>query len=261
MWPGSIQEINNLSHDEKCAIYHTLIPDWVFTSYGVDRQDFSVQGVRVVHIRAPKGSHTVELTVFHEPGAVDPLLYLQMGDTFHSQLMVLLAIVNDPYSPRFNIDVDETGRPTNLGTEHRNIPEEIRALEAGFAPGQVRRGLRIFRTAIPMFENFVQHMGYDLFFIEPLFYHNAIIFERYGFVYSRGLQTMKHIHQEFQPGGTLHSKLKGDTPFRSLDAWQTITGRSWAIHDGILGHPFTGIQMYKRIHHDANIETFPGAQW
>jgi hypothetical protein len=134
-------------------------------------------------------------------------------------------------------------------------------MEAGLSPGQVCEGLRAFKKSLPHFEIFVEDMGHDLFMIEPLAYHNAIIFERYGFNYMRGLKDMKHIHQEFQPEGELHRKLTPDNIFRQPTAWKSIRGRSWAIHDGILGHPFTGFQMYKRVGINAGIETFPDAKW
>jgi len=134
-------------------------------------------------------------------------------------------------------------------------------LQAGLAPGQVRQGLRAFKQSIPHFEKFVKNMGHALFLIEPLAYHNAIVFERYGFNYIRGYSEMTRIHQEFQPGGSLHARLTADNPFRHPDAWKSIRGRSWAIHDGILGHPFTGFQMYKRVGIHAGINTFPHAEW
>jgi len=260
-WPGSIREINDLPREEKLAIYQTLIPDWVFSMFGIDPQDNTVRGTEVIHVRCPAGSTTVELSVYNVPESTEPVLYLHMGDTFTQQLIVLLVIVNNPTSPRFDIDADEQGRPNQLGTHHRNIPEELRAMDAGLAPGQVRRGLRVFRSAVPFFEQFVSRMGHELFFIEPLFYHNAITFERYGFSYSRGFQRMKTIHQEFLPGGSLHARLDGSTPFRQPDAWKTTSGRSWAIHDGILDEPLTNVQMYKRVGKRAGIETFPNARW
>jgi hypothetical protein len=261
VWPGSIREINDLPPDEKYAVYQTLIPDWVFPMFGINPEDNTVRGVPVVHKRCPAASSTVEISVHNAPESTEPVIYLHMGDTFNSQLIVLLVVINDPDSPRFNVDVDEYGQPNQLGTRRRNITEEIRAMQAGLAPGQVRRGLRIFRTAIPAFEAFVARMGHNLFLIEPLFYHNAITFERYGFAYSRGCQTMKAIHQRFLPDRDLHARLDGSTPFRQPDAWRTVKGRSWAIHDGILNEPFTDIQMYKRIGRNACVETFPGARW
>jgi hypothetical protein len=100
-----------------------------------------------------------------------------------------------------------------------------------------------------------------MFLIEPLAYHNAIMFERYGFGYIRGQRDMIQIHDEFQPGGMLHSKLSPEKSFRPPDAWKTVRGRSWAIHDGILGHPFTGFQMYKLIGRSLEVNTFPDAVW
>ncbi len=260
-WPNSIREINDLPLEKKHAIYQTLVPDWVFPMFGINPEDNTVRGTPVIHKRCPTGSSTVEISVYNIPESTEPVIYLHMGDTFNSQLIVLLVIVNDPASPRYDVDIDEYGQPNQLGTRKRNFQEEIRAMEAGLAPGQVRRGLRVFRTAVPVFEAFVAGMGHNLFLIEPLFYHNAITFERYGFAYSRGFQTMKLIHQGFLPGGALHARLDSSTPFRRPDAWQSVTGRSWAIHDGILDGPFSDIQMYKRIGQDAGIDTFPNALW
>jgi hypothetical protein len=259
-WPGTIREINDLPRPDKLAIYETLIPEWVFPHVGIDPgQD--IKETRVIQVRCPSGSNSVEISAYHALGARDPVLYLQMGDTFNSQLVVLLVIVNDPNSPRFDIDVDEHGNSTQLGTAGRNIPEELRAMQAGLGPGQVRRGMRIFRSGLPVFDDFVTCMGHDLYFIEPLFYHNAITSERYGFAYARGLQKMRAINDAFLPGGQLHAKLPGESPFRPPDAWRTVLGRSWAIHDGILGEPFTGVQMYKRAHRAASVDTFPHARW
>jgi hypothetical protein len=189
------------------------------------------------------------------------MLYLNMTDTFNQQLLVLLVVVNDLDTPRFNIDIDEHGNSTHLGTTGRNLVAEKAAMTAGLAPGQIRRGLRSFKQAVPIFERFVKNMNHDLFLIEPLAYHNAIVFERYGFSYIRGQREMTSIDREFRPGGELHAKLTNERDFRHQDAWKTIRGRSWAIHDGILGHPFTGFQMYKRIGIDAGVNTFPDAVW
>lgn len=260
-WPNAIRGINDLPRPQKLAIYRVLIPDWVYPMFGISPDDHTIRGTRVVHIRCPAGSSAVELSVYNAPESTEPALYLHMGDTFNNQLIVLLVVINDPRAPRFDVDVDEHGQSNQLATGRRNLTEELRAKECGLAPGQVRRGLRVFRTALPAFETFVANMGHDLFLIEPLFYHNAITFERYGFAYARGFQKMKTIHREFVPGGSLHARLDGSTPFRHPDAWQTITGRSWAIQDGILDGPFTDVQMYKQVGKHAGIETFPGAHW
>jgi hypothetical protein len=172
-----------------------------------------------------------------------------------------MFVVNDPDAPRFNTDVDPEGNRTHFGTVCRNLAAEEAAMKAGLAPGQVRHGLRIFKERGPAFEEFVAKMGHSMFLIEPLAYHNTIVFERYGFNYVRGHHEMENINEGFQPGGRFYEKLTPDNPFRQPDAWKTIRGRSWAIHDGILGYPFTGFQMYKRLGYHAGICTFPDAEW
>ena len=260
-WPGSIREINDLAQDRKYAIYQALIPHWVYPMFEINPDTVTFQDGTAVAIRCPSGSASVEITVYHAHETGDPALYLHMGDTFNSQLVVMMVMVNDPNSPRFNVDVDADGCPTQLGTLRRNIPEELRAMQAGLAPGQVRRGLRVFRSALPTFEQFVSAMGHQLFFIEPLFYHNAIAFERYGFAYSRGFQKMKTIHEAFSSDGLACAALDSSTQFRSLEMHRSVRGRSWAIHDGVIGDLFSGIQMYKRVGVDAHIESFPNALW
>lgn len=261
MYPSSIREINNLPEAEKIAIYRTLLPEWLFSSYIIDRETLTADGKKVVHFRCPEGSRAMEVTVRRRAADIDPVLYFNMADTFNHQLLVLLVVVNDPSAPRHNIDIDHEGNSTHLGTSSRNIEAELTAMESGLSPGQIRPGMRVFKQAVPVFEQFVTNMGHDMFFIEPMAYHNAIAFEKYGFNYLRGYKDMMSIHEEFQPGGELYRKLTPDNLFRLPDTWNHIRGRSWAIHDGILGHPFTGFQMYKRIGTHAGVNTFPNALW
>jgi len=257
IFPNSLREINNLHEDEKREIYGQLIPDWVYENYDIDRDDFIHDGHSLIHFVYPEGSRILEISIRRSASDRDPLMYLNMADTFNNQLLVLLVVMNDPDAPRFNTDIDTHGNRTNFGTTSRNIPAEIDAMRAGLAPGQIRKGIRAFKYSTPFFERFVQNMGHELFLIEPLAYHNAIVFEKYGFSYIRGLNDMQMIHESFLEGGGYHQKLSGKNQFRQSDAWKTIRKRSWAIHDGILGHPFTGFQMYKRINHHANVSTAP----
>jgi hypothetical protein len=262
-WPSSIREINKLPDDDKHGIYKTLLPDWLFMKYGVDRKTLrrAVDNQPIIHFRCPAGTRAMELIVKRRITDMDPMFYINLADAFNNQLIVLLVVVNDPDAPRFNIDIDVHGNPTNFGTTSRNIPAELMAMRAGLSPGQVRKGLRAFKESVPIFETFVQRMGHDIFFIEPLAYHNAIVFERYGFSYLRGYKDMVEIDAEFRPGGKLYDKLEDDNPFRDKDNWRSVRKRSWAIHDGILGHPFTGFQMYKRVGTNADVNTFPDAIW
>jgi hypothetical protein len=184
-----------------------------------------------------------------------------MADTLNYQIALLLLVINDVEGPRFNTDVDEAGRPTRFGTLKRNIPEEIRAMEAGLTPGQVRRGLRLSKETLPRFEQFVSKAGHDMVIIEPLTYSNAIVYERYGFAYFQGRQRLEWIDRALRPAGELIDRFDDSTPFRRRDAWKTIRGRAWAIHDGVLGEPFGDIRMYKQIGQDAHVSTFPDATW
>lgn len=261
MLPHTIREINNLPEAEKIAIYSRLLPEWLFTQYGIDRETLTYDGFPVVRFQAKSGTRAVEISVKRHAGDLDAMLYLNMVDTFHNQLLVLLVVVNDPAAPRFNTDIDEHGNKTLFGTASRNVYAEIAAMKAGLAPGQVRAGLRAFKYSVPVFEQFVSDMGHDLFFIEPLAYHNAIVFERYGFNYLSGLSEMKRIHEGFQPGGELYTKLNDENPFRKREYANSVRGRSWAIHDGILGHSFTGFQMYRHIGKHAGVESFPDFVW
>jgi hypothetical protein len=72
---------------------------------------------------------------------------------------------------------------------------------------------------------------------------------------------MERVQQEFQPGGELFQRLDGSTPFRQPGAEKTVRGRSWAIHDGILGETYTDYHMYKHIGKHAGVSTFPDYVW
>jgi hypothetical protein len=258
----SLHQINGLPEQAKEDIYRHLLPVKLLQAYGIDSATLrDAQGHRLVTFTYPAGSSLLEIDVRPEPGFRDPLLYLELSDTPLNQIEVVLFVVNDPNSERFGTDLDWEGRRTKFGTFRRNIPEEIRAMEAGLVPGQVRSGLRFTRPQVPVLERFFTRLGHDYYLMEPLGYHNAISLERLGCNYVQGLRRMQWIHQEFQPGGCLHERLDGSTPFRQPDAWRTVRGRSWAIHDGILGEPWHGIRMYKRVGHCAGVDTFPGGPY
>jgi hypothetical protein len=255
-WPESLRGINGLEVPVKRATYLQLVPGSLLEQYGIDPDD-----QQLVIVNCPQDTRSVEMIIFHRPGARDPLLYLHMADTLNNQIALLLLVVNDPESPRYNVDVDEQGIPTRFGTLRRNIREEIRAMQAGLCPGQVRAGLRISRLAVPTFESFIARTGHDMVIIEPLTYNNAITYERYGFAYFQGRTRMEWIDHVLRPGGEYVDRFDGSTPFRAPDAWRSIRGRSWAIHDGILGEPLGDLRMYKRIGHHAGVNTFPDGIW
>jgi hypothetical protein len=260
MLPSTIGGINLLPEAEKRAIYARYIPAVLLEKYGIPPLT-SAAGYNLLQFRFAPGSTDVEMRLFHEMNSPDPLLYVHLTDTLTGQLHILLYILNAPGTPRFDVDQMPDGSPTKFGTLRRNLPAEQSAFEAGLAPGQVRRGVRVLGQAIKTFEKFVAELGHDLYFIEPLYYHNAVIFERYGFAYQMGKRLMNSIHAGFQPGGDLLTHLDGSNPFRQADAANSIRKRSWAIHDGILGEPFTHVTMYKQVGKSAGLNTAPGCIW
>jgi hypothetical protein len=261
MPPTTISGINQLNLPQKWEIYSRLIPPELIQHLKIDPKLTDEYGNELLSIKASSTSHSVELALRHQADFPDPVLYGHLTDTMNGQIHILLYILNDPHSPRFDVDRLPDGRPTVFGTILRNLEAEEAAMRAGLAPGQIRRGLRMLPAAVSSFENFLTSLKHDLYFAEPLYYHNALIFERYGFNYQKGRRLMEHIQAGFSPGGHLLSTLDGSTPFRQPEAADSIRLRSWAIHDGILGEPFTEVTMYKSVGKKAGINTCTGCSW
>ncbi len=256
----TIGGINRLPEGQKCKIYSDLIPDELLERFGIDRTFADANGQSLLSCKCAPGIPSVEMSLYHKAGFPDPVLYGHLADTLTGQVHVLLYVLNDPNAERFDVDRMPDGEPTQFGTLARNIAAEQAALEVGLSPGQVRRGLRLLTPAIRSFERFVQELGHDLYFVEPLYYHNAVIFERYGFAYQQGRKLMERIHNGFAEGGEFASKLDGSA-FRRKEAEGSIRLRSWAIHDGIMGEPFTNVTMYKRVGKEAGLSTTGDIGW
>jgi hypothetical protein len=184
-----------------------------------------------------------------------------MADNINGQIHILLYVLNDPESPRFDVDRMPDGSPTQFGIRIRNIQAEVAALKAGLSPGQIRQGLHVFQSALTVFEEFLISLGHEMYYVEPLYYHNAIVFERHGFSYQMGRRKMESINLGFMDGGGLTQRLDESNPFRTPEADESIRLRSWAIHDGILGEPYTNVTMYKRVGKSAAINTAPDCRW
>jgi hypothetical protein len=257
----TISSINALPTADRREIYTRLIPTELVERFQLPPGLVTPDGDDLLSLSISENGTNTEMALYHQPGFPDPLLYGHITDTISGHVHVLLYILNDPYSPRFDVDRLPDGTPTHFGIRHRHLEAEIGAMQTGLAPGQVRRGLRLLGPAIQAFEKFVASLGHELYFNEPLYYHNAIIFERYGFSYQKGRRLMERIHAGFAVGGELRSMLDGSTPFRSPQAAESIRLRSWAIHDQLLGEPFSDVTMYKRIGVNANVDTCPGCDW
>ena len=259
--PHTIRGINALAPEQKRAIYTRLIPEQLFERFQLDESLVDSHGADLLHLNCPSSSTVTEMALYHQFGFQDPILYGQISDTLHGQVHVLLYILNDPASPRFDIDRMPDGTPTQFGTQCRNLKAELAAMQFGLSPGQVRSGLHIFGPAVLAFERFVASLGQEMYFAEPLYYHNAIIFERYGFSYAKGRKLMQRIQEGFSSGGDLVPRLDGSTPFRTPQAANSIRLRSWALHDNLLDEPFSGVTMYKRVGVSAGQDSCPGCKW
>ena len=261
MGASTIGGINLLPEHEKREIYRRVVPSELIEHFKLSPYFADIQGRSLLNLKAKPGSTSVEMSLYHEHGFRDPVFYGHLTDTMNGQIHILLYILNDPASPRFDVDVMPDGQATKFGTSRRNLEAERDALQFGLAPGQIRSGLGILSAATDAFERFVESLGHDMYFAEPLYYHNAIIFERYGFAYQSGKKRMERIQVEFTGDGECAKKLDGSSVFRQAKARESIRLRSWAIHDGILGEPFTNVTMYKRVGKSSGLNTAEGCRW
>jgi hypothetical protein len=259
--PTTISGINQLPIEIKRQVYLRLIPAPIFKIFDLSENLIDEQGHDLVYLSADVGSPVAELSLFHQYGFPDPVVYGQITDTVNGQIHIMLYVINNPNSPRFDVDRLPDGTLTSFGILERNIPAELAAMQAGLAPGQIRAGLRLLESAIVSFEEFSLLLGHDRFFSEPLYYHNAVILERDGFAYLKGRSLMEQIETGFSNGGDLRKKLDGSNPFRMAQAAQSIRLRSWALHDGIMESPFMGVTMYKIVGKDAHIRTSADIDW
>ena len=191
----------------------------------------------------------------------DPALLVDVEMSPLSVPELAFVQITDPTRPRYAIDRDLEGRDTLFGTTSRNLDEELRAMKDGLAPGQVRSGMRLLGRVLETMERFCQLIGQEIFLIEPLFYHSAIIYERRGCGYLLGREVMEEIQAAFGEGGTFRASLDGSSPFRQPGAEATVRGRSWALHDGVGGSAWGGVKMYKAASRPANVDTFPGGSY
>lgn len=266
-----IYKINHLSDVEKEGLYRILVPPSLFHRFKIHPILFlNETRERVVRFYCPLKDNATLIEVKKNLSDQDSIFFAQVADTNdRTQIRLDFVIANDPQSERFNIDSDALGRDTLFGRANRNIGEEIRAMQAGLAPGQVRGGLRIMGEFLGCLEHFSWILGIKSVVVEGLFYHNAILYEKYGFSYFEGFKMMKRIHELFQPGEILFEKLDGSTPFRQIGFDRTIRGRSWAVHDGILrdiddevieGGWFSP-KMYKMVNKSRQVCSFPDAHY
>jgi hypothetical protein len=259
--PFTIRQLNNLPDNVKRRVYRGLLPPGLLTRFGIDPiQWTNASKEMLVSLQAESGSDKVLITACSSMNPDDEFLALELADNLLNGIDLNLMVLGDPSSPRFGIDCTEDGQPTMFGTLKRNLKVEEAAKKAGLAPGQVRLGLRGSQQLFDQLDTFLSALGHRAYFLEPLTYASAWLFERRGFAYVRGHKLMDDIQREFQPGGALHSRLDDSTAFRQGGQEASVRGRAWAIHDGILETMDTRwdkIRMVMQIGRRAGVATFP----
>ncbi len=264
-FPISIQQINRLPENTKRRLYRALIPPALLTRFEIDPITWRGPDRREqVSLKAEPETGVMEIRARRSEADEDDFLLIELADNSFNSLDLGMLLLSDPDSPRFQTDVDEAGKPTQFGAARRNLVQEEQAMRAGLAPGQTRGSLGASQAVLQALDAFAMALGHRSYFLEPLTYASAWIFERRGLAYVRGHKQMDTIHQEFQPGGRLHVALDGSSPFRQPDAWCSVRGRAWAIQDGILeaaGLRWDGLRMVKQVGRAAGVNTFPDAQY
>jgi hypothetical protein len=259
---SSIQDINGLPREMSQALYLRLVPPELLDRLAIDRGTLrGADGSPLVRITAPADETWGRVEVRASLEDRDPVLVVDVEMSPLALPELAFVQIADPRAPRYAIDRDRDGRDTLFGTLSRNLDEEIRAMRDGLAPGQVRRGLGMLGRVLECMEAFCRLMGRDLYLIQPLFYHSAILYERRGCGYLMGRELMESLHEGFAPAGALTARLDASTPFRASDAWRTVRGRSWALHDGILGSAWGGVKMYTAAGRRGASDTFPGGAY
>ncbi len=263
--PVTIKALNSLPENPKMRLYRTLIPIQVLAEFDINPRTWkNPDKIQQVKLDAEYGSDKVKITTWYGADRQNEFFYLELADNPYNGIDLNFLIANNPLSEKYRTDYDDEGKETLFGTVRRNLMEEQRAMQAGLAPGQIREGLRCSNIVFTHVETFLTMLSHHAFFLEPLTYVSAWLFEKRGFAYSKGHQLMDTIHREFQPGGELHKALDGSTPFRQPDQWLTVRGRAWAIHDGILqvlDRKWDDLKMIKQVGRHAGVNTCPDVKY
>ena len=262
---GWIKEINNMPDQVKEGLYRTLIPPSIFMRFQINPLDFcNAEGQRLARFYCSPGDVTTLIEVKLTPEDRDCIFSFQLADTTDRiKINWDFIIINDPFAERVETDIDKRGCDTLFGTAGRNIEAELRAMELGLWPGQVRQGLSLMPEMMDGVARFSKMLGIKNISLEALFYHNAILYEHYGFTYFEGYKRLKRIDELFRHG-ILRELMNGVSPFRRPEMADTVWGRSWAIHDGILDEiddeiiepPWISPEMYVMIESPRGSVTF-----
>src|SRR5688572_20826691 len=180
--PFTIRQLNNLPENVKLRVYRGLISPALLTRFGIDPIQWTSSNKEpMVFLKAEPNSEKVLITARNSSDTNDEFFALELADNSLNGIELNLIVLNDPTTPRYSIDQTEDGQQTMFGTLKRNLKAEEDAKIAGLAPGQIRAGLGGSRTVFEQIDTFLSMLGHRAYFLEPLTYASAWIFERRGF--------------------------------------------------------------------------------
>ncbi len=113
----SIAKLNRLQKEERDQIYLLLVPQSLFKMFQIDCRTLrNPCGERVVTGIFPPDENFGCIKVKHKPEDKDCIFSCQVSfETFMQSLHLDFLIINDPFSERFDVDMDECGRDTLFG--------------------------------------------------------------------------------------------------------------------------------------------------
>lgn len=188
----------------------------------------------------------LRLEVWPDPSGSDPCYVLELKFSFLGIPEIVWIASNDLSKPRFFVDA-LGNLPLAPKSGLRNLGEEERAMRAGLAPNQVREGLHILRQSFEAVDRYCIAVGAGFATAFAMAYHNAVEYQRCGFTLRSGEELMAGIEAGFAPGGRLAARLDSSTPFRVPELGETVTGRSWAIHDGVMGDEWFAPELMRMV--------------
>ncbi len=257
-----LRQLNQMPNGIKLRAVRSLIPPELMVAHHINPVTGEGRDKRThVRVTAESGTDHLRVDLSLSADLWDPYFSIELQDTIAHGIQLNWLALNDPLSKRFHIDVDDGGENLYFGMLGRNLAEEERAMRGGLSPAQVRGNSGASLSVMQNIEMLVVTLSHTAYLLEPLTYTSAWLFERRGFAYVRGHRLMDEIHREFLPGGLLHLALDGSSPFRRPEQWNSVRGRAWAIHDGILAvmqGSWDNIRMIKRVGRHAGVDTMPG---
>ncbi len=86
MGASTIGGVNLLSEHEKREIYRRVIPQELFERFKLNPYLVDKNGNSLISLKCKPGSTSVELSLYHEFGFRDPILYGHLTDTMNGQI-------------------------------------------------------------------------------------------------------------------------------------------------------------------------------